>query len=644
MRSRTKPRTQSHARILAALMCVGAMSAGAETAKPEQTKSGSFTDAFGTLWTVNAPGVLSRATLPFRKGWAVSLRVDGQSFTLGPTVARPSSTTDDAKKTAESETSVRPPELEGDARFSGRFPASYGITWERHVRQDPVRGGVRFLDVMTHNGTRQHQITLRYDNEMDVPNSDSFQGATTQTGDIISNDDSTLSDAISGVMLHFTPDLTAALPFFVIGAPQAPWTSQRRQSGYQLSIEYSGTLVPGERAVWVHWVGARGAKEKGRPEKAFARFFADGKLIDPGVPAEWIPSVVNFPKEAFASAQRSTEADGVKLVMLDLLCKRLGFPRDDADHLVLQRATKIDGELKAAQITLKRNSKSLVMDVAKVAAISGGAGQGREHHVFLRDGSVLAGRVTLEGAVFTSAGFGTVAVSADALDHLILSTSSAVDGRAVAPDGVAQSVRGEILHLASLPPKPLACRTSAGVAEIAWSEIASIRERANPDPCFVVSLKDGSRVVCLPDFQSAIFELAGGGEWHAAAELSGYTASPAEVESLLTVEKDSEEKPAGSWCELTRGTIWAGRVADEEWRFATNAGVTTLKAAELKSIRRAENETVVAAAGAVFDVELTSGSKLRGRFASAMLRWERGAQVLGLPWSEILEIKMEGKK
>ena len=492
MRLGTGSAARRTVRITAALLFLFASGAGAET-----TKIGTVTDKLGNRWVLSASGTLDRGTLPIRKGLSLLPQIDGRSFSFN-SPSRSNSPPSKPGTASQQKVSEPPEEMKDDARFIFNFPEDVGFAWVRYVRHDAERGGMRFIDVMTNTGPQPHSIRVRCDNEMDVPNSEYFQGATTDRGEIVGSENSMLADETAGVMLHFSQDFSAALPFIIFGRPRLPWVSERRQEGFQLRIEYSGTLEPGKRAIFVHWVAGRGAKEKGKPEKAFEKFISAGRLVDPGVPADWQADVINFSKNAFEPAPAATSSSGVKLVMLDQLCKRLGIARDDKDHLVLDRDSKIEGVLKAANLTLGRGARQLALELKNIAAISCGAGKGREHRVFFRDGSVLAGRVSMEGARFVSTGVGEVALNADSLDQLVLHTAPATDGQVVGAAGVAGTVRGEVLYLASPPSKPLPGRTSAGVIEIPWGDITSIRERSNPSPSFVVSLKDGSRVICLP--------------------------------------------------------------------------------------------------------------------------------------------------
>ena len=95
---------------------------------------------------------------------------------------------------------------------------------------------------------------------------------------------------------------------------------------------------------------------------------------------------------------------------------------------------------------------------------------------------------------------------------------------------------------------------------------------------------------------------------------------------------------------MTRGTLWAGRAADGEFEIEAAAGVTKFKSTELKSIRRAAMPLRSPAPGSCFDVEVAGGLKLRGRFVSHALRWQRDNQILELPWAQVLEVGTEAKK
>jgi hypothetical protein len=114
--------------------------------------------------------------------------------------------------------------------------------------------GVRFLDVIENTGKQPRSLLLRFQNEMDVPDSDFFQGAATDRGVIISRESPMLADDTSGVILQFSPELSPAMPMFLIGKSVDPWTEERRLESYQLKLERTGTLEPGKRAVFIHWI------------------------------------------------------------------------------------------------------------------------------------------------------------------------------------------------------------------------------------------------------------------------------------------------------------------------------------------------------------------------------------------------------
>lgn len=608
-----------------------------QTAEREPTKQGQVTDKFGNRWTLTPSGNLVGSSLPIRRGWVTYLYVDDQNHSYSASPPK-------ADKKPRARLMDTPGELTGDARFDFQSSDQRDVQWTHFVRFDSGRGGMRFIEVFSNAGTETHAVRVRFDTDVNVPNSEAFQGATIENGEIISNENPALPDSAKAVMFHFTPGYSAAQPFFVIGGVQNPWTASRTASGYRMTLEYSGTLEPGRRAIVVHWIGGRGAKETGKPEKAIERLLRDGKLVDPGVPVEWQPDVINFPKEAFQAPSSPAKGDGIKLVMLDQLCKRLGLERSGKDHLVLDGTTRIEGEAQLAKATLERGGRSVEIAPEDIAGISGGSGKGRDHRVYLRDGSVLAGHLRLEGARFTSLGTGEAALDANALDCLVLSRAEAASHPAGNVAGVVKTNRGEVLHLGSLPAAAFTGRTSAGTVEIPWSEIVSVRERSSPDPCFIIRLKDGSRVTCLPALHDTVFRLAGGDEWRAEADLNAFFSSAAELEALPAPDKENENRPEGGWCELAHGTVWAGHVAGVDLQIDSPAGPARFKTGDLKSIRRPDGLSAPTGAGDVFEVELKTGLKLRGRFYGTHLKWQRGGQTLELPWSQVVEVGMEVAK
>jgi hypothetical protein len=104
----------------------------------------------------------------------------------------------------------------------------------------------------------------------------------------------------------------------------------------------------------------------------FERFFADGRLVDPGVPEDLQKDVVNFRASAFLPAEE--KKGGTPLVMLERLTKRLKVEVGAADLLLLEPGSVVTGSLKLAKLRLERGGKSMDLAQAEIAAISGGAG------------------------------------------------------------------------------------------------------------------------------------------------------------------------------------------------------------------------------------------------------------------------------
>ena len=603
------------------------------TAQPaEPTKVGTVMDSMQNRWVLNATGHLDRGSLPIRRGMAMSLQVDGRSYTLSPGSSSPG-------KSDSEEKSELPKDLKGDARFFYRFPDEVGLKWLRYVRVDKERRGVRFLDVIENTSKQPRSLLLRFQNEMDVPDSDFFQGAATDHGVIISRESPMLADDTSGVIFQFSPELSPAMPMFLIGKSVDPWTEERRLESYQLKLERTGTLEPGKRAVFIHWIGSKRPQEKGKAEKVFERFFADGRLVDPGVPEDLQKDVVNFRASAFLPAEE--KKGGTPLVMLERLTKRLKVEVGAADLLLLEPGSVVTGSLKLAKLRLERGGKSMDIAQSEIAAISGGGGRGREHQVFLRDGTVLAGRITMEEGKFKSEGVGEVSLNVDTMYHLILKTATAGANGEPPSKGVMVTHRGELLRLAALPAKPITLRTVSGAYDLNWDEVAFILERGEPDLGYDVGLKDGSRLVGLPMWNDA--------EWSRVRDQKGtsiegvqvFAAEGQDVGELLSAERSDEDRPKDGWCSLMQGVIWAGAPGEGTVSMEAAGGITEFKATDLRSVQRTTEDLTATGASASFDVELAGGLKLRGRFTSPTLKWQRGGRVMELPWSRVTELKIE---
>jgi hypothetical protein len=621
------------AELAAGIAALGLLFSSLEAAETTSvTRIGTLTDSAENRWVLNSTGQLERGSLPIRRGMVLNLQIDGRSFALNPT-----SPNSKSEKATASQDPPIPDELKNDVRFIFRFPEDMGMRWIRYVRLDSARRGVRFIDVLENTGASPHSLVLNYVQEMDVSDSDFFQGAATDRGVVLSRGNPALPDDTSGVILQFSPELSPAMPMFVFGKSRDTWTEERRLDSYQLKLERSATLEPGKRAILIHWIGCKRPQEKGKAEKAFERFIVDGHLIDSGVPTQWHADVINFTPESLAPA--AGKKDGLRLVMLEQLCKRLKTEPGSTDILFLEPGSQIEGDFTAAKITLARGSSPLIIPIKNIAALSGGAGKGRTHRLFLRDGSVLMGTVTLESAKLKSRSVGEVSLNADSLDHLLI-RQSPQQGKSTAGAGLVVTSGGELLRIDTLPSTPLSIRTAAGAFELPWLEIATIGERSPTDPGFTISLKDGSRIAGLPQLGSVVFSIAGGAKPDATDPLRFFAAEEKDLEPLLNNESDETEiKPEGGWCAMAHDTLWAGSPADDLLELEAAGGITRFDSTALIRVRRHSDSVPASGAAITFDVELTNGLKLRGRFLSPTLRWKRGDRALDLPWSQVTELQ-----
>jgi len=626
--------TDLRAALAAGIAAWGMLSSGADAAEaPTATRVGTMTDSLENRWILNSVGQLERGSLPIRRGMVLNLQIDGRSFAFNPT-----STNSKSEKAKAPPDEPIPDELKNDARFTFRFPEDTGMLWTRYVRLDTARRGVRFIDVLKNTGTSSRSVVLRYVQEMDVNNSDHFQGAATDRGVVLSQENPAFSDDTSGVILQFSPELSPAMPMFVFGKSRDTWTEERRLDSYQLKLERSTTLEAGQRAIFIHWIGSKRPQEKGKAEKAFERFITEGHLIDTGMPASWNADVINFTPEALSPI--AARKEGPRLVMLEKLCKRLKMQPGSADLLLLEPGSLVEGDFTAGKVSLLREGAPVSVPTANIAAISGGAGKGRIHRLFLRDGSVLNGQVNWEAAVFKSKSVGQVALNADSLDHLVLRQTSSPNAPTPSA-GLIITQGGEALRILNLPAPPLSVLTAMGEIDLPWGEIATLGESGPTDPSFAITLKDGSRIACLPRLSSVAFALSGDLKLHASDSIRLFIAEEQDQESMLSAESEEmETKPASGWCALAQGTFWAGRPADGELAIEAGGGITRFQSAELVSARRQTSAPSTPGAAVTFDIELSTGLKLRGKFLSPTLPWRQGSRVLNLPWSQITELEI----
>lgn len=538
-------------------------------------------------------------------------------------------------------------ETPGDGRQSQMGFDVRPFKVDRQVRRDDKRNALLVIDTISNTQSQENNLQLDYSTPVGSQGGVRFSGTLSQSGEMRDLGNG-LPDGTWSAIVMAEKQGTPAVPLFIWGQPDAAWRAVLQDSGSTLRLRYEGVVPANGKVAFLHWIGTAGLDAKVKLERTFDLFIKDGKLIEPGVSAEVAALVVNFKPSSLGATTTEGGAPSFpragRLLALDTLTGKLDIKRTDKGLLWMSKDEQITGDISVEKVVLNLASGEKEVPPANIAALRGGAGRGRDHRLYLRDGSVLTGRVRLiKGAL--KGDLGELALDADAMELLTWPVSTE-DGRV--PETAAEFVQymdGTVRWLAKGEPVAMDLVASFGKLKISSDELWTLGRRTDPPYCMVATLTDGSRIQGVVGGGSIRREVVGDGpsdialpqvvRWGAVeAALKEMTGGPEQKESA----KPSTGDALNQYCWMRDGSLLVGALQeDETLRVRTSTGVLSLKP---DAVARVFWDF---GAGSEAALELGNGTKVRGEILNENLTWKLDKQTVSLPVGLITEIVRKAK-
>ena len=519
------------------------------------------------------------------------------------------------------------------------------LTLRREMKLDPKRQGIRVLDTITNTGTENRHVRVEYATSLSEKSGVKFNGMLNQKGDSREYGNGIPDESIAALVFAESPG-SQAVPFFVWGQSGAKWTLSLRDVSSSVSFGYEGDLAPGEKAAFVHWIAAAGLNKNIKIERTFDLFWKDGRLVDPMLTPEIIPLVVNFTPEALASPGAGTAAaanPAGRLLALDGVCKKLGVTPDDRDLLWMGKDEQFRGDFTVDKVVIETTAGPVLeFPPMAVAALRGGGGRGRTHHLYLRDGSVLPGRVKLPQAKLTGE-IGALTLDADGLELLLLRASS--ENGKIPPQAKAfvQLQNGAHYWLEGTGVPELEYVTVFGSLKLPFTDVWSLQRKAEPPFNLTATLADGSRIQGVPVQPVLPLQVVGmGSQTLPLAEMARLGAAELMAGEMAfgdeaAPDKQKEKAPVPSrYCFLRDGSFLVGELSDAPVKLRVNGNTLDMKPAEIVRFVPASGT------GGEVNVELANGGKLQGEILSEVLEWRIGSRTVLLPPGMVTELVRKG--
>lgn len=419
---------------------------------------GIWTDRAGSSWSVEAGGNIGRIGSTMVNS-GLALLVNEEKFTPFQPMMTP-----DGKELV----------LQGIPMDS--LP---GVRIQRRVRLVDEPGGLRYAELV-HNGSAD-AVTLS------VALSTNFSGNfKTFLSDRGRSEPLLLSEGESGVVVMPGVSQSSRAFLFTLADPVSPEKpSISSQNRYGLTFRYRLDLAPGETRVVVHHVS----------QVVIPQNFDRRTLLELSSPFalsglrktfehDWKDLVVNAPEPQGASARSVVEGwRGV-------------IPVEAAsatDLLVIGDSTRLPGKMEGGPVALASRYGLAEFPTDIIAALQGGKRRADgKARIFLRDGQVFSGTVSIPDFGFRPVEGSRLELSPESLDWVI---ASAVEGRGNWPDDTLAMVEthdGDRIRVSSAESLDLVLLTPWGTLPLPLGRLLWLR----PDSSGLgwrVEMKDGTR-------------------------------------------------------------------------------------------------------------------------------------------------------
>jgi len=508
------------------------------------------------------------------------------------------------------------------------------IALHRRMLLDKKRNAILIVDLFTNKEDSQQSLEVSYTTNLSAGRKLKYNGVIDSAGTFVEQGGGVAPNSVGGIILAESDD-TTAVPLFLWGQQEAAWAPAVTDIGSaRLSIRYGGTLQPRAKVALVHWVATAGLDPNVKVENSLERFWTDGHLVDTLLPPGVEPVMVgNFKPETFIkpTPQDRNNLPG-PLLALDEKCGKLGLKRGSSDVLWLGKSEQLTGKFTADSVSLQRlEGASAALPIETVAAVQGGAGRGRLHRVWLRDGSVLSGRVTLEkGSLEGDAG--TVVVTGDALEFLLLKGLPEDGTPPASSAGLLQTGDGDHLWLDAAPFASLDLISAFGRVSLPGAEIMKIQRRTEPPFAQQVILADGT----------SLLGVFGGQAWQGRLSSGGGVSLPTSRVQVWTTKaawnneaSPKEDTAPARYAILKDGSRLSGAPQESLLQLKTSGGEVTVRLEDVAMLKFENTSSVV--------VTLRSGAKIQGVLVTDQLTWNIAGQKIAVPAVLVTELDLGGQ-
>ncbi len=487
----------------------------------------------------------------------------------------------------------------------------------RRVWLDAERALVRYLEVVTNNSKKKQTVTLSINTVLGGNASSTM----TADGRTVPASGSKFTIEKDDLGIATVPNGRPSIIHLLAGPRSKVRPTVTNQTHRRYQVAYTFDVPPGKTVSILHMVAQRHSINASDPSLIFEEMF-DKQVRQPNVPKELLPTLINF--KVAASVQGEALLAGLTSLAEDA---GVGELEPGAAALVLGDSTLLMGTMDARAVTLESSGTTHSFAWKTIAALQSLSPERQRVH--LRDGRIIAGKMSFDGMTFQAKGGLNVDLSPTSLS-LIVNGPSELDNRPPQAAAMLLTTVDGLRFASRDTEEPIRLVTSWGRFEFRMSRVLSIQKIQGMVGGHAVMLDDGTSVTGVLAGDPVTFESAmpasSGSQVETfqvdpkniqrLARLRTVPEDPAAIEKLVEkLSMQAERIAQRSHLVLSGDNRLVGAVDLESLSILNASGRTVLPVSQIREITWEDGDRT----SAIYTLTTMGGGTLTGRIEQRML-------------------------
>ncbi len=495
-----------------------------------------------------------------------------------------------------------------------------GVKVQRLLTVDQKHGALRFVEILTNPTSSKQQVNLRVDYELGRGSNK----VVTNAGRV----GLPLKKKEAGILIHQRNARHTPSILFVIRSKGSGMGNRNKKFSSNISVRsnddvrttYNLTIPPKKTVSVLHTLAQRkssNVRGKKNVKKAFTPFLKRSWIKD--VPDKIRKTILNAPGGFFFAGEPGGGFQN-RLNALEV-------NRGEEDLLAMGDEALLRGSVASGTVSIETKYGTKSFKTEDVVAATGQSNGRSSDYLYLRDGQILKGTLSIKGLRFNSKAGPSMKLNRNMLDRLVLHETSK-DGQPPAEvSAFVETLSGERIAVMNEEVK-IPVSTPWGSLRVPIEDIHWIKRKVSDTFGSQLMLKNGTRLFCFLGsepveletrfFDTRTFSLANV-MMVVSAEIASGRAKPDDLDQKI--RKKTHAVFSGR-------NIFVGDLSADELKIRNRSGTYAVKTNRIRRIKKLED---TAGGRPRFQISLWAGGTLSGHPTTSSLSLRSAEHTLNVP-------------